>query len=79
MNGKGFRCVLIVAFTGFLFSFDSVVISGVNLPVKQLWNTSDWVHGTFIISISLWGTVAGALLGGYPTDALGRKTALIGV
>ena len=79
MNEKGFRCVLIVAFTGFLFSFDSVVISGVNLPLKHLWNTSDWFHGTFIISISLWGTVAGALLGGYPTDALGRKSTLIGV
>ena len=70
---------MIVAFTGFLCSFDSVVMSGANLPIKHLWNTSDWFHGTFIISISLWGTVIGALAGGHPTDILGRKRTLIGV
>ena len=77
MNGKAFRCVLIASFSGFLFSFDSILISGANLPIKHLWNISDWNHGIFIISISLWGTVAGALLGGYPTDRLGRKVTLI--
>lgn len=77
MNYKGLQYVLIVSFTGFLFGFDSVVISGVNLPLKHFWNTSDWFHGTFIISISLWGTLVGALLGGYPTEALGRKPTLI--
>ena len=69
--------MLIVSIAGFLFGFDSVLISGVNLPIKQLWNLSDWFHGAFIISISLWGTVAGALTGGYPTDRWGRKPTLI--
>lgn len=57
--------------------FDTVVISGVNLPVKNLWHTSDWFHGTFIISMTLWGMVVGALFGGSPTEKLGRKVMLI--
>lgn len=77
MNNRLLRCVLIVSMAGFLFGFDSVLISGVNLPIKQLWNLSDWFHGAFIISISLWGTVVGALIGGYPTDRWGRKPTLL--
>ncbi|MBT1685579.1 sugar porter family MFS transporter [Dawidia soli] len=77
MKRKGLLCVLIVSITGFLFGFDSVIISGINLPLKQLWHTSDWFHGTFIISMVLWGSVTGSLLGGYPTEKLGRKKTLI--
>ena len=62
---------------GFLFGFDTVVISGANLPIKELWQTSEWFHGTFIMSMALWGTVVGALLAGYPTERLGRKKTLI--
>jgi SP family xylose:H+ symportor-like MFS transporter len=76
---RAFGYLLIASFTGFLFAFDSVVISGVNLPLKHLWKTSAWFHGTFIISMSLWGTLLGSLLGGYPTEALGRKRTLIWV
>nr|WKN34631.1 sugar porter family MFS transporter [Tunicatimonas sp. TK19036] len=75
-KNKVFKYVFIVSIAGFLFGFDTVVISGVNLPIKNLWQTSDWFHGTFIISMSLWGTVMGALLGGYPTEKLGRKVTL---
>ena len=66
----------IVALAGFLFGFDTVVISGANLPIKALWNTSPLFHGTFIMSMALWGTVIGALLGGFPTDKFGRKKTL---
>lgn len=79
VKSKVFRYGFIVSLVGFLFGFDTVVISGVNLPVKNLWQTSDWFHGTFIISMSLWGTVIGALLGGYPTEKFGRKVTLIWV
>ncbi|MBT8312382.1 MAG: sugar porter family MFS transporter [Flavobacteriaceae bacterium] len=61
---------------GFLFGFDTVVISGANLPIKALWNTSPWFHGTFIMSMALWGTVIGALFGGIPCDRFGRKKTL---
>ncbi|RAV30090.1 sugar porter family MFS transporter [Sinomicrobium soli] len=65
-----------VALSGFLFGFDTVVISGANLPIKELWNTSAWFHGTFIMSMALWGTVIGALFGGIPCDRYGRKKTL---
>ena len=67
---------LTVALAGFLFGFDTVVISGANLPIKELWNTSPSFHGIFIMSMALWGTVVGALFGGVPTNSLGRKKTL---
>jgi MFS transporter, SP family, xylose:H+ symportor len=66
-----------VAIAGFLFGFDTVVISGANLPIKELWHTSPWFHGTFIMSMALWGTVIGALFAGIPCERLGRKNTLI--
>lgn len=65
-----------VALAGFLFGFDTVVISGANQPIKELWNTSPLFHGTFIMSMALWGTVLGSLMGGIPTQRLGRKRTL---
>ncbi len=70
------RWSLLVALSGFLFGFDTVVISGANEPIKELWGTSGWFHGTFIMSMALWGTVIGALFGGRPSDAWGRKRTL---
>lgn len=67
---------LTVALAGFLFGFDTVVISGANEPIKELWHTSSWFHGTFIMSMALWGTVVGALYGGIPSDRFGRKRTL---
>ncbi|MEQ8237876.1 MAG: MFS transporter, partial [Cyclobacteriaceae bacterium] len=64
---------------GFLFGFDTVVISGANLPIKALWNTSPAFHGMFIMSMALWGTVAGSLLGGLPSQKYGRKNTLIAI
>ena len=68
---------LTVAVAGFLFGFDTVVISGANLPIKELWHTTPLFHGVFIMSMALWGTVLGALLGGYPCDKWGRKKTLL--
>ena len=66
-----------VSLAGFLFGFDTVVISGANLPIKELWNTSPWFHGAFIMSMALWGAVLGSLTGGIPSQRLGRKKNLI--
>ncbi|SFW26201.1 MFS transporter, sugar porter (SP) family [Sinomicrobium oceani] len=65
-----------VALSGFLFGFDTVVISGANLPIRELWDTSAWFHGMFIMSMALWGTVVGALCGGIPCNRFGRKKTL---
>ncbi len=70
---------LTVALAGFLFGFDTVVISGANAPIKELWETSAWFHGVFIMSMALWGTVLGSLAGGIPTKHFGRKNTLIWV
>ena len=68
--------VLTVALAGFLFGFDTIVISGADEPIQALWGTGAWFHGVFIMSMALWGTVVGALLGGVPTDRLGRRRTL---
>ena len=73
---KSFLWILVAGLSGFLFGFDTVVISGANLPTKELWSTSPFFHGFFIMSIALWGTVFGALFGAYPTNQLGRKKTL---
>lgn len=67
----------VAALAGFLFGFDTIVISGVDKTLQFLWSTSDLFHGTVVISMALWGTVIGALFGGIPTNQLGRKTTLI--
>ncbi len=76
MNQRIIRISITAALAGFLFGFDTVVISGANLPIKELWQTSPWFHGTFIMSMALWGTVIGAIFGGIPSDKLGRKKTL---
>lgn len=79
MNKRLLYYSVVVAMAGFLFGFDTVVISGANLPIKELWQTTDWFHGTFIMSMALWGTVVGAFIAGFPTNKFGRKNTLIGI
>ena len=66
-----------VSIAGFLFGFDTAVISGADLRLQSLWNTGPLFHGLLVMSSALWGTVVGALFGGIPCDKLGRKTTLI--
>ncbi len=74
---KIFSWSITVALAGFLFGFDTAVISGADQPIQNLWNTSPLFHGAFIMSMALWGTVFGALFGGIPCDRFGRKKTLI--
>ncbi|NDV15687.1 sugar porter family MFS transporter [Muricauda sp. TY007] len=83
MDKRIFRISLTAALAGFLFGFDTVVISGANQPIKEIWDTNWFLgdsiftfHGIFIMSMALWGTVLGSLFGGIPTDRLGRKKTL---
>lgn len=75
-SGKLLYWSITVALAGFLFGFDTIVISGADQPIQKLWDTTPLFHGTFIMSMALWGTVVGALFGGIPCDRLGRKTTL---
>lgn len=66
-----------VAISGFLFGFDTVVISGADLQLQELWQTTGLFHGMVVMATALWGTVVGAFLGKVPTNKLGRKNTLI--
>lgn len=69
----------IASFSGFLFGFDTVVISGADKILQDLWQTSDLFHGGIVMSMALWGTVLGAVFGHIPTNILGRKKSLISI
>lgn len=66
------------ALAGFLFGFDTVVISGAEKQIQDLWLLSGSMHG-MALSAALWGTVLGSLLGGYPTAHFGRKKVLVSI
>ncbi len=64
------------ALAGFLFGFDTVVISGAEQTIQALWKLSPAMHGV-AMGAALYGTVIGALIGGWPTDRFGRKPTLL--
>jgi sugar porter (SP) family MFS transporter len=64
------------ALAGFLFGFDTVVISGAEQKIQAVWALSAGLHGIAIAS-ALYGTVIGSLLGGIPTDRIGRRATLL--
>lgn len=65
------------ALAGFLFGFDTVVISGADQQLQTIWQTTDTFHGTVVMTMALWGTVIGAIFGGIPTNKFGRKNTLV--
>lgn len=67
------------ALAGFLFGFDTVVISGADQQLQDAWGTSDAIHGSVVMAMALWGTVVGAIFGGFPTNAFGRKKTLLAI
>ena len=66
------------ALAGFLFGFDTVVISGAEQTIQSLWNLSPGMHG-LAMGAALYGTVLGSLLGGWPADRFGRKPTLLAI
>ncbi|MEI6644779.1 MAG: sugar porter family MFS transporter [bacterium] len=75
MSKKVVICAIIAALGGFLFGFDTVVISGAEKTIQALWGLSPAMHG-LAMSAALWGTVLGSLIGSWPTDKFGRKNTL---
>ena len=76
MNGRVFFWSLTSALAGFLFGFDTVVISGAEKTIQSLWGLSPGQHGIAMAS-ALYGTVVGSLIGGWPADRFGRKATLL--
>lgn len=76
MKNKLIFWVVTSALAGFLFGFDTIVISGAEQKIQEIWNHNAFMHG-LAMSAALWGTVLGALLGGIPTEKYGRRNTLI--
>ncbi|MGB6223017.1 sugar porter family MFS transporter [Haloferula sp.] len=76
MQRRLFFWALTASLAGFLFGFDTVVISGAEQTIQELWNLSPATHG-WAMSMALWGTVLGSLIGAWPTDKFGRKGTLL--
>lgn len=76
MKARIFFWSLTSSLAGFLFGFDTVVISGAEQTIQALWSLSPAMHGVAMAS-ALYGTVLGSLLGGWPTDRFGRRPTLL--
>ena len=77
-KNKLFLWAITAALAGFLFGFDTVVISGAEQTIQDLWSLSAGLHG-LAMSAALWGTVLGALIGFWPTDKFGRRRTLLSI
>jgi sugar porter (SP) family MFS transporter len=75
LSGRLLRWSITSALAGFLFGFDTVVISGAEQTIQALWGLSAGMHG-LALGAALYGTVLGSLIGGWPTDRFGRKATL---
>jgi len=64
------------ALGGFLFGFDTAVISGGEQNIQMMWELSDIMIGQ-TVAMALYGTIIGALFGGIPAQKYGRKISLI--
>lgn len=74
--GRIFFWSITSALAGFLFGFDTVVISGAEQTIQALWGLGPGLHGIAMAS-ALYGTVLGSLVGGWPTDRFGRRATLL--
>ncbi len=78
MNPRLLLWAITSALAGFLFGFDTVVISGAEQTIQALWGLSPGAHG-IAMGAALYGTVLGSLAGAWPADRFGRKPTLLWV
>lgn len=74
-SNTAFRNAIVASLGGFLFGFDTAVISGVESSIQELWSLDKFTHG-FTVASALIGTVIGSLIAGKPAEKFGRKKVL---
>lgn len=75
MGNKVLLWSIVVAIGGFLFGFDTAVISGAEQSIQQYWSLNAFQHG-LTVSMALIGTIFGALMGSIPAEKWGRRRTL---
>src|SRR5487761_1243376 len=75
MNAVLARGIFVGGLTGLLFGFDTAVIAGTTHGLSVTFQLSPAGLG-WTVSSALWGTLAGALLAGYPGDRFGARDCL---
>ena len=78
MKSRIFLWSITSALAGFLFGFDTVVISGAEQTIQKLWSLGAAAHG-LVMASALYGTVLGSLIGGWPADKIGRRRTLLSI
>jgi len=80
MKSKSSLYLLTISFVstlgGFLFGYDTAIISGCNTFLQAHFNLSPAMLG-WVVSSALLGTIAGCVVSGIITDRIGRKNSLI--
>ena len=75
MNSTLVRCVLVGALAGLMFGFDTAVIAGATSGLTATYHLTPAGLG-FTVSAALWGTLAGAMIAGWPGDRYGARFCL---
>src|SRR5438046_8146802 len=75
LNSALLKSTVVAALGGLLFGFDTVVISGAEQSLKDLYHLTPWALGVTVTS-ALIGTIIGSLTAGIPGDAIGRRDSL---
>jgi len=78
LDSRLFYWSLTSALAGFLFGFDTVVISGAEQTIQHIWGLTPAMHGIAMGAV-LYGTVAGSLIGSWPADRFGRRPTLLAI
>jgi MFS transporter, SP family, arabinose:H+ symporter len=75
LNSSLLKSTVVAALGGLLFGFDTVVISGAERSLIDLYHLTPWALGVTVAS-ALVGTIIGSLTAGIPGDAIGRRDSL---
>jgi sugar porter (SP) family MFS transporter len=75
LRPKLITATIVAALGGFLFGFDTAVISGTTQWLERVYDLSSFWLG-FTVASALIGTILGSILVGKPADRYGRRSAL---